>query len=177
MLGQKMKDVRVSGGLQLIDNSVRVKFKKLSDKAVVPVYAKAGDAGMDLTATSIRECDMYTEYGTDLAIKIPSGYVGLIYPRSSLSNYDLILANHVGVIDSGYTGEIKFRFKRTKEAYESYTDIDGDTGCKTTGAKYYKPGDRVGQLIVVPYPTVEFEEVEELEETERGDGSYGSSGK
>jgi dUTP pyrophosphatase len=154
-------EVKLSGGIQLVKNSVDVKIKKLVPEAVVPKYAKAGDAGLDLTAISMVETDMYIEYGTGIAIKLPPNFVGLIYPRSSLSNYDLVLSNHVGVIDSGYTGEIKFRFKKTDD--KAY-------------AKYYKVGDRVGQLIVTPYPTVEFEEVEELGNSERGAGGFGSSG-
>lgn len=172
-----MKDIKLSGGIHLINNSVKVKFKKLSDKAVAPKYAKDGDAGVDLTATSVSETDMYIEYGTDLAVEIPPGYVGLIYPRSSLSNYDLVLSNHVGVIDSGYRGEIKFRFKRTKPEIESYVDIDGDIGHRFTSAKVYKVGDRIGQLIVQPVPTIEFEEVSELSSSDRGLGGFGSSGK
>lgn len=140
---------------------VNVNIKRLTPEAVLPKYAKTGDAGMDMTAISISENDMYIEYGTGIAIQLPSNYVGLIYPRSSLSNYDLILANHVGVIDSGYTGEIKFRFKKTDDrAY----------------AKHYQVGDKIGQLMVMPYPRVIFTEVKELEQTERGIGGYGSSG-
>lgn len=155
-------DVKLSGGIQLVKNTVDVKVKRLSPDAVLPKYAKANDAGQDLTAISKVETQKYIEYGTGLALEIPRGYVGLIYPRSSLSNYDMVLANHVGVIDADYRGEIKFRFKKTNEgAY----------------AKYYEVGDRIGQLIVVPFPVVQWEEVSELEETERGSGGYGSSGK
>ena len=93
---------------------MEVKIKKLCDSAVIPSYAKPGDAGMDLVATS-RIFDKYgnVEYGTGLAMEIPEGYVGLLFPRSSISKQDLSLANAVGVIDSGYRGEIKFKFKPT----------------------------------------------------------------
>lgn len=156
------------GGLHIIDDGkVSVKFKKLSDKAVAPQIMKKGDAGADLTATSINETTMYIEYGTDLAVEIPEGYVGYIFPRSSCSNYDLSLSNCVGVIDSNYRGEIKFRFKRN----------DGMQNCTINYISKYKVGDRVGQLIVMPYPEVAFEEAEELSETNRGTGGYGSSGK
>lgn len=140
---------------------MNVKIKKLVPEAVVPKYSRKGDAGLDLTATSMNDTDMYIEYGTGLAVAIPEGYVGYIFPRSSLSNYHLDLANAVGVIDSNYRGEIKFRFKKTEDHWSS---------------KYYKVGDRVGQLIIMPIPEIEFEEAEELDETNRGANGYGSSG-
>ena len=138
-----------------------VKIKKLDSKAVTPAYAKAGDAAVDLTAISIAKVDRdefgYMEYGTGLAIEIPEGHVGLLFPRSSISNSGLILTNSVGVIDSGYRGEIKFRFKHIPDT------------------AYYKPGDRIGQLIIIPYPQINFQEVEELSSTERGEGGFGST--
>ena len=101
-------------------------------------------------------------YGTGLAIQIPEGHVGLVFPRSSISKKDLILSNSVGVIDCGYTGEIMFKFKRT---------LVGDSL-----ANIYEIGDRIGQIIIIPIPRIEFEEVSELEQTERGQGGYGSTG-
>jgi dUTP pyrophosphatase len=143
---------------------MNVKIKKLHPSAIIPTYAKTGDAGMDLYATnqSDDDKDRYIEYGTDISMEIPEGFVGLIYPRSSLSNYNLILSNHVGVIDSSYRGEIKFRFKKT------------DPSCGPS--KFYEVGDRIGQIMIVPYPKITFVESEELSETERGVGGYGSSG-
>jgi len=138
-----------------------VRFKKLSERAVKPQYAKPGDAGMDMVATSLVKNEVFYEYGTDIAVEIPEGYVGLVFPRSSISKTKQILANHVGVVDSGYRGEIKFRFKK----------LDWDSG------EVYNVGDKVGQLIIIPYPTIELEEVSELSETHRGDGAFGSSGK
>jgi dUTP pyrophosphatase len=158
--------------------TVSLKIKKLSDKAVTPRYAKSGDAGLDLVATSMTETDMYIEYGTDLSMEIPLGYVGHIYPRSSLSNYDLILSNHVGVIDSGFRGEIRFRFKRTKfpKVYSPQLyAVDKET--TVDEAKLYKVGDKIGQLILEEIPLVIIEEVTELEDSERGFGGFGSSGK
>lgn len=80
---------------------MEVKIKKLNENAVIPKYSKAGDAGMDLVATS-REIDKYGNivYGTGLAFEIPKGYVGLLFPRSSISKYDMNLTNSVGVLDS-----------------------------------------------------------------------------
>jgi dUTP pyrophosphatase len=141
---------------------MEVKFKKLHEKAVIPSYAKPGDAGLDLTATSQIEDNAYqVSYGTGLAVEIPEGYVGLIYPRSSIRNKEITLSNSVGVIDSGYRGEIQFTFNKRNGFYNLKYDI----------------GDRIGQLVIVPYPTIIPVESEELSNTERGEGGFGSSGK
>lgn len=141
---------------------MKVKIKKLAESAVIPKYSKPGDAGLDLTAVT-RELDEYGNlvYGTGLAVEIPEGYVGLLFPRSSNSKTNLYLTNHVGVIDSGYRGELMFKYKTVDNF----------------GKNVYEIGDRVGQLIIIPYPSIEFEEVEELSSTERGTGGYGSTGK
>jgi len=143
---------------------MKVKIKKLSDKAVIPVYQKIGDAGMDLVATrkelKTTKGGVIVEYGTDLSFEIPEGYVGLVFPRSSISkNTGLALGNCVGVIDSGYRGEVIFQFKK---AYNS--------------SHIYNVGDRVGQMIIMPFPQIEFEEVNELNSSERGEKGFGSSG-
>ena len=137
-----------------------VKIKKLDKNAVIPCYAKQGDAGMDLTATSM-EFDEYGNvvYGTGIAVEIPEGYVGLVFPRSSNAKKDLLLSNSVGVIDSGYRGEIMAKFK--------IVDMAEDI---------YEIGERICQLFIMPYPTFEFEESDNLSKTERGVGSYGSTG-
>lgn len=141
---------------------MKVRIKKLNPLAVIPQYAKAGDAGLDLVGITVSDSSPeYLEYGTGLSIEIPEGYVGLIFPRSSISKMDLILANSVGVIDSGYRGEIKLRFKRIDLVYNNY----------------YSLGDKIGQLVIIPYPSIELEEVEELSDSERGEGGFGSSGK
>jgi len=139
---------------------MQVKIKRIHNNAVLPKYAKNGDAGMDLTCVSRVFTDKYIEYKTGLAFEIPEGYVGLLFPRSSISNKDLYLSNAVGVLDSGYRGEVTFRFKTT-DAYGSF----------------YKEGERVGQIIVIPHPKIEFIESNELTDTDRGVGGYGSTGK
>ena len=140
---------------------INVKIKRLHFNSVIPKYAKPGDAGLDLTAISVSIEDHktygYIEYDSGLAIEIPEGYVGLLYPRSSISDKGLIMSNSVGVIDSGYRGSIKARFKAIPN-----TDV-------------YNVGDRFAQLIIIPYPSVIFEEVGELSNTERGQGGYGST--
>jgi dUTP pyrophosphatase len=140
---------------------MKVRFKKLSERAVTPQYAKPGDAGMDLVATSLVKNEVFYEYETDIVVEIPEGYVGLLFPRSSISKTKQILANSIGVVDSGYRGSLRFRFKK----------LDWDNG------EVYGVGDKIGQLVIIPYPTIELEEVSELSETHRGDGSFGSSGK
>lgn len=146
-----------------MQEKLKVKIKKLHPDAVIPKYAHDTDAGLDLSATSKVEELTYIEYGTSLAFDIPEGYVGLIFPRSSLSKKNLLLTNHVGVIDSRFFGEVKFRFKK----------VDKDR----LGLDYeYNVGDRIGQLIIMPYPKIEFEEVEELGQSKRGTGAFGSTG-
>ena len=140
---------------------LKVKIKKLDKNAVIPQYAKPGDAGLDLTATSKSYDDFDNVcYGTGIAVEIPEGYVGLLFPRSSISKTDLILRNSVGVIDSGYRGEITFKFNNIL----------------LSSCEPYNIKERIGQLIIMPYPQIEFEEVEELSVTERNTGGYGSSG-
>lgn len=160
---------------------MKVKIKKTHPDAVIPKYAKAGDAGLDLTATSI-SYDEYGNicYGTGLAFEIPEGYVGLIFPRSSICKEQLLLSNSVGVIDSGYRGEVSFKFKPSMALDKNQcvkTDKDRLWSVAIRQNNIYGVGDRIGQMIIMPYPHIEFEEVEELSETERGEGGYGSSGK
>lgn len=140
---------------------MKVKIKKLDPKAVIPTYSKDGDAGMDLTAIS-KEYDnnQNVVYSTGLSFEIPKGYVGLLFPRSSNARKDLILSNSVGVLDSGYRGEVLFKFKLVNHKFFEY-----------------ESGDRIGQIIILPYPEIEFEEVFELSDSERGTGGYGSTGK
>ena len=137
---------------------MKIKIKKIHENAVVPSYAKEGDAALDLTAVSKNVNEKYIEYGTGLTFEIPVGFVGLIFPRSSVSKKDLSQCNSVGVLDSGYRGELTMRFN-------------------PIGEEHYETGERIGQMIVLPRPDVEFEEVEELSETLRGGGGWGSSGK
>lgn len=142
---------------------MQVKIKTLSDKAVIPSYAHSSDAGLDLVATSvIGETPQRITYGTDLAIEIPEGYVGLIFPRSSIRKYDLILSNCVGVVDSGYRGEIIATFLKTESARAIET--------------VYKVGDKIAQLIILPYPKIELVLTGELSDTERGARGFGSTG-
>ena len=137
---------------------MQVKIKRLNDKAILPTKAHATDAGYDLYASSCHYEDGMLHYGTGVAVEIPEGYVGLVFPRSSIANTHLTLSNSVGVIDSGFRGEIKAKFRKG-------------------GTRGYNVGDRIAQLIIIPYPEVTFVEVDELSDSDRGIGGYGSSGK
>jgi dUTP pyrophosphatase len=144
---------------------MEVRIKRLTPNAVIPTYAKEGDAGMDLVATSIiSETTTDVTYGTGLAMEIRDGFVGLVFPRSSIRKYDLALTNCVGVIDSGYRGEIQATFKKTN-------------WLKGNESEKYQIGDRIAQIIIIPHPQIQFYEVDELSDSERGDGGFGSTGK
>ena len=152
---------------------MKVNVKKLDSNAVIPTYAKHGDAGMDLTAVS-KEYDEHGNvcYGTGLAFEIPNGFVGLLFPRSSNTKKDLILGNSVGVIDSGYRGEVVLKFKAIDTQYLQ----DGKlTFLKRDFMKEYNIGDRIGQIVIMPVPQIEFNVVDELSTSDRGVGGFGST--
>lgn len=140
---------------------IKVKIKRLSENAKLPTKAHPSDAGYDLyVASSHIDKNFNIVYGSGIAVEIPTGYVGLVYPRSSIANTAVMLRNSVGVIDSGYRGEITAKFARLTESFEAY-----------------KVGDRFAQLIIMPYPEIKYEEVDDLSDSDRGVGGYGSSGK
>jgi dUTP pyrophosphatase len=146
---------------------MKIKIKKIHKDAVIPKYAKLGDAGMDLYAVDVKESiDSLTDETTKIivdsgiAFEIPQGFVGLVFPRSSIQSTGVMLTNCVGVIDSGYRGSVKAVFD-----IKDYSLIG------------YSKGDRFAQIIILPYPQIEFEEVQELNETERSNSGFGSSGK
>ena len=140
---------------------IEVKFKTLNVDAVMPTKAHPTDAGADLVATSKhwddeKQCWIY---GTGIATEIPEGYVGLVFPRSSIRKYSLVQANCVGVIDAHYRGEIMVSYKQTSQG------------------KVYNVGDKIAQIIIMPYPEVNYVQVDELSDTDRGENGHGSSGK
>lgn len=141
-----------------------LKFKKLVSKAVLPSYSKDGDAGLDLTVTEVEERNEFVEYKFGIATQIPKGFFGLMVPRSSITKKNLMMKNSVGIIDSGYRGELVLRCKKVK--FE-----DG------TQEEVFQVGERAAQLIVLPYPNIVPQFVDELTETVRGEGGFGSSGK
>jgi len=149
---------------------MKILFKKLVAEAQKPKFGKPGDAGADLVATSLsgsRGDRNQIVYGTGLAVEIPEGMVGLVFPRSSIRDKRLSMANSVGVIDSGYRGEIMVTFNLTIP----YTDNPWKDD------KIYQIGDRIAQLVIMPVPLAQYVEVEELSETQRGTEGHGSTGK
>lgn len=142
---------------------MKIKFKKLSPQASAPTQANEGDAGFDLKCIQAQvkqhASTLYLECSTGISLEIPSGYVGLLFPRSSISNTKHSLRNSVGVIDSGFRGEIKFRFSpdNTNSAYMA--------------------GDKVGQILFLKLPKIDMEESKDLSLSQRGDKGFGSSGK
>lgn len=145
---------------------MKLKIKKLHPNAVIPSYAKAGDACMDLTATEM----FYDDYGnicyrTGLAFEIEDGYEMEIRPRSSISKYCLQMANTPATVDSGYRGEVILKFKPTAH----FHNLVGE-------AQYYEVGDRIAQFKINKVEDIEMEEVQELSTTDRGIGGFGSTG-
>ena len=134
---------------------MKVKFKKLREKAVLPSYAKPGDAGLDMTPVAVEQLgNKKMKYYFGLSVEIPDGYVGLIFPRSSIWKTDGRLTNSVGVIDSGYRGEVMAVFDMS-------------------GKLFYPDGAPICQMIIMPIPTIEPEWADDLSETERGEGGFG----
>jgi dUTP pyrophosphatase len=140
---------------------MKIKLKKEHPEAKIPTYSYDGDACCDMYAVSEKIVNQHVIYDTGIALEIPKGYVGILVPRSSINNdTTLFLQNSVGIIDSGYRGTLKFMFRNAQ--------VPG---------KKYKVGDRIGQLLIIPHPTLHFEEVDELSKTSRNTGGYGSSEK
>ncbi len=114
---------------------------------------------MDVYSVSKEENEKFIEYGTGLSFEFSKGYAMLIFPRSSVTKKDLILKNSVGILDSGYRGELKLRFYKTSKEAEEYS-----------------VGEKIGQIMLVPLPEIEIQEVEKIENSSRGDGGFGSTG-
>lgn len=148
-------------------NNMQLKVKKLTPESVLPKYANDGSNGLDLTVTAVVIHPEYAEFRTGIAVEIPKGYVGLLVPRSSVSEKNLVMANSCGIIDENYRGEISMRFKV----------LDSTSHGAFKYSKLYAQGERCGQLLVIPCPKLEVMEVESLDETVRGTGGFGSTGK
>lgn len=146
---------------------MKLKVKKLNEHAVVPQYATDGSGCFDLVALPGEPFKTHPTdlraiiFRTGLAFEVPRGHVMLIFSRSGHGFKDATrLSNAVGVIDSDYRGEVHVSLR-----------ADGDApGAKLSG------GDRIAQAMIVPIPSIEFEEVIDLSETARGSGGFGSTG-
>lgn len=144
---------------------MKVNIKKLTKTAIIPTRQHEGDAGYDLYAdihkTITIEPHTTKLIHTGLGIEIPDGYFGAVFARSGLAlKQGLRPANCVGVCDSRYRGEYMVAL---------YND--------SVKARTVSPGDRIAQLVVMPYLNVEFNEVDELSDTDRGDSGFGSTGR
>lgn len=179
---------------------MEIKFKKLHPDAVIPTRGSEWAAGFDLTAVSVKRAGDLLIYDTGIALEIPAGYFGAVYPRSSIFFTGLELTNCVGVIDSDFRAPISAIFRevpgdseaRRRALLELYPS-------KRHMMTPYKPGDRIAQLIIQPcivpvsstklYTTkddilcpvcmedIVFCEVTQLTPTARGIGGYGSTGR
>lgn len=138
---------------------MKIKYTLLDKEAKAPYRASEMAAGYDLYGVSYSLEKNTITYYTKLAIEIPEGYTGLLFPRSSVYKTGMHLANSVGVIDSDYRGEIMLKY------YVNDTET------------IYEAGERVGQLVIVPTPNVEFELTDVLSETKRNEKGFGSTGR
>lgn len=142
-----------------MSNRLNIKIKRLHPNAIMPTYATEGAAAFDLYACDGCGGDVID---TGVAFEIPSGYVMRVYSRSGHGfNYNITLANSVGVIDSDYRGSVEIKLVQVGA---------GDP-------LSIKHGDRIAQAIIEPIPRVEFEWADELSETKRGGGGFGSTGQ
>lgn len=144
--------------------AIPVEIKKIDSNAIIPTRGTSESAGADLYANINNPISISPQQtkmiGTGISMKIPDGFVGLIYPRSGISvKRDLAPANKVGVIDSDYRGEIMVALHN-----------------HGTTSKTINPNERIAQIVFTEYYVPIFNEVEELDDTERGEGGFGSTG-
>lgn len=149
-----------------MSNAAEIKVKKLRDDAKLPVRGSAAAAGADLCACSDGETIIVAAgetvfIHTGIAVEIPDGFVGLIFARSGLSTKrGLAPANKVGVIDSDYRGEIIVALHNHGAAEQ-----------------VIERGERIAQLVIMPYAAADYSWAEELSDTSRGEGGFGSTGR
>lgn len=155
------------------------------DRLLMPAHF--GDAGYDIVAATdpkivgsqvipnyYNRID-YIEYDTDVIIAPDSGIHTYVFPRSSVSKTNLLLANGVGLIDNEYRGTIKLRFKYVMQPSD-LTIINGDILCEVNLDNIYSKGDKIGQLVFAPTILLDLEETTEFDSTNRGKGGFGSTG-
>ena len=144
---------------------MEIRVKRISETAVLPTRGSASAAGYDLYADLAENVEIAPHetkmIGTGLTMEIPEGYFGAIFARSGLAARESLRpANCVGVVDSDYRGPFMIALHN-----------DGET------VRVIEPRERIAQLVVMPYLSVEFTESDELNETIRGSGGFGSTGK
>jgi dUTP pyrophosphatase len=141
-----------------------LRFRRLDSRAILPVRAHAGDAGLDLHALEPVNLQPGARAAvrTGLAVEIPPGHGGLVLPRSGLARrHGISLVNAPGLIDAGYRGELEVLLLNTDRSEPVTLDT----------------GDRIAQLVLVAVSTPQFEEADALSESDRGLGGFGSSGR
>lgn len=151
-----------------------IKVKKIVPEATIPQKAHQSDAGFDLVALDDGTIDAdcgFIQYRTGISIEPPNGYHTEIFPRSSISKYDLILANSIGLVDESYRGEILVRFKYIHAFHADGISLDDHP------IRKYKKGDKIAQLVLRKTEDMNILEVNELSDTKRGTGGFGSSGQ
>ena len=146
------------------DVATLIKVKKLNEKATLPTQGSEWSAGWDLYACIDEPVCIHpsctVKIGTGLSFDLPNYTFGGIFPRSGIATKrGLRPANTPGVCDSDYRGEYIVALHNDSES-----------------PQWVEPGERIAQLIVLPYVPVKFQEVEELSETGRGAGGFGSTG-
>lgn len=149
----------------VVPTGVEVRFRRLVDGVRVPVPARTGDAGVDLVAAedvALPPGGGRAVVGTGLAVAIPYGYCGLVLPRSGLArHHGVTCLNTPGLIDAGYRGELQVLLVNTDPAASYVVHV----------------GDRIAQLVVLPFHAPTFIEVDELDDSERGHAGWGHSGR
>ena len=143
---------------------MQIRVQRLAATAALPSRATSGDAGLDLYASEAAtlEAGERASVGTGIAVEIPEGHAGLVLPRSGwAAKHGISLVNAPGLIDAGYRGEVRVLLLNTdrEEAFE------------------ISEGDRIAQLLVVPFASLEPIEADSLDESERGQGGFGSTGR
>lgn len=140
---------------------IKVSFKKTHPESITPRYSLEGDGCLDLWAVSREEDDDGNfVFNTGIAMEIPEGYVGLVFPRSSITKTSFFLGNSVAVIDSNYRGDIILKFTKTN----------------SRGSAQYYPGDKIAQILIIERPKILLNEVDDLSDSNRRSGGFGSTG-
>lgn len=161
---------------------MKIQVKKLHEDAVLPKRANVSDAGYDIVAIDDGTVDEqgFIQYRTGISICPDLGYHVEIFPRSSISKYDLALANSIGLVDNGYRGEILVRFKPTMKIYETTANENVDQKqvflTHPFYIKKYVKGDKIAQLVIRRTEDAEFALVDVLSDSQRGTGGFGSTG-
>ena len=176
-------DEQTSNKIELYTRELPELLIKLAEGATMPSKANDTDTGYDLTATSVRYDEEYgfLEYGTGVFMHIPLGYEVKVFPRSSISKYDLFLCNATGIIDESYRKEVMLRFKPDYDYDVATLDANGGLICfrdvtysEGITPRIYQVGDKIGQFEMKKKDLYVIKQVEDI--NDEGRGGFGSSG-